>query len=163
VLNSIKENWYKVVPESARAPVKKSGKVSIKFGIRSDGQLGTRLFEMSPAPGMKIVESSGDASLDQAAWNAIAASNPFSPLPPEFSGRYVSLLVHFYYNSEPAEPVDTPEQLALRLKCSPYSGTTLEDLEKKQAPLPPHECAGVLGWMRDERVESLYAPEKPTK
>jgi len=55
----------------------------------------------------------------------------------------------------------TKEQLAeLYAKCSPYTTTKVEDLESKRVPLPPHECAGVLGWMRDSRVEKLYTPEK---
>jgi TonB family protein len=56
----------------------------------------------------------------------------------------------------------TQEQLAeLRSKCSPYIKTNVEDLESNRVPLPPHECSGVLAWMRSLRVESLYVSEKP--
>jgi hypothetical protein len=59
-------------------------------------------------------------------------------------------------------PQYTKEQLAeLYAKCSPYTTTKVEDLESKRVPLPPHECTGVLGWMRNSRVEKLYASERP--
>jgi TonB family protein len=54
-----------------------------------------------------------------------------------------------------------PQLAELCAKCSPYINTRVEDLESKQAPLPPHECGGVLGWMRSPRVESLYISETP--
>lgn len=56
------------------------------------------------------------------------------------------------------------EQLTdLRAKCTPYIITKIEDLESNRAPLPPHECSGVLAWMRNLRVESLYVSEKPSQ
>jgi TonB family protein len=56
----------------------------------------------------------------------------------------------------------TGEQLAeLRGKCAPYADKRFEDLETKRVPLPPHECAGVLGWMRTLDVESLYVAKPP--
>ena len=56
----------------------------------------------------------------------------------------------------------TPEQLAeLRAKCALYVDTKVELLESKKAPLPPHECAGVLAWMRSLRVEVLYMLGNP--
>jgi TonB family protein len=59
-------------------------------------------------------------------------------------------------------PQYTQEQLAdLRAKCAPYINTKLEDLERKKAPLPPHECREVLEWMRNPRVDALYTSEKP--
>jgi TonB family protein len=59
-------------------------------------------------------------------------------------------------------PQYTQEQLAdLRVKCAPSIATKVEDLESKKAPLPPHECREVLEWMRNPRVDTLYASEKP--
>ena len=149
-LKRIKPNWYDSVPESARFPTPKRGVVSVTFHILKDGSV----------TDIKVEESSGDASLDRAAWSGISASNPFPPLPVEFSGQYLGLRIHFYYNSEPARPPYTQEQSALRVKCSPYVNTKVEDLESKRVPLPPHECAGVLAWIRDRRVDSLYITEK---
>jgi TonB family protein len=88
VLQSVRMNWYNLIPEVARAPLMKSGKVTIEFAILKDGSVA----------GMKVTTPSGDISLDRAAWGGITASNPFPPLPPEFRGEYLRLRFHFYYN-----------------------------------------------------------------
>ncbi len=81
-------NWYALMPESVRAPLYKRGKVFIQFAIMKDGSVA----------GMQLVSPSGDVALDRAAWGAITASNPFSPLPREFGGQYLALRCRFYYN-----------------------------------------------------------------
>ncbi len=88
VLQAVRMNWYNLIPEAARPPLLKRGKVSIEFAILPDGKVA----------GMKIIGPSGDVSLDRAAWGGITASNPFSPLPSEFHGPYLALRFHFYYN-----------------------------------------------------------------
>ncbi|HZP23028.1 MAG TPA: TonB family protein [Terriglobales bacterium] len=88
VLQAVRMNWYNLIPEEARPPLLKKGKVSIEFVILKDGKVG----------GMKIVGPSGDVSLDRAAWGGITASLPFAPLPTEFHGPYLGLRFHFYYN-----------------------------------------------------------------
>ncbi|MGH9531448.1 MAG: TonB family protein [Terriglobales bacterium] len=88
VLQSVRTNWYTLIPEVARAPLMKSGKVTIEFAILKDGSVA----------GMRVTTPSGDISLDRAAWGGITASNPFPPLPPEFRGDYLRLRFHFYYN-----------------------------------------------------------------
>jgi hypothetical protein len=52
---------------------------------------------------MRLAAGSGDVALDRAAWGGVTASNPFPPLPGEFSGQYLALRFHFYYNPERAE------------------------------------------------------------
>jgi TonB family protein len=93
VLHDVRENWYNLIPEIARAPLMKRGKVSIEFAILKDGRVA----------GMKLAAGSGDVALDRAAWGGVTASNPFPPLPGEFSGQYLALRFHFYYNPERAE------------------------------------------------------------
>jgi TonB family protein len=93
VLHDVRENWYRIIPESARAPLMKKGKVSIEFAILKDGQVG----------GLQIVGSSGDVALDRAAYGGITASKPFPPLPAEFGGQYLALRFHFYYNPEKSD------------------------------------------------------------
>jgi TonB family protein len=93
VLHDVRENWYRIIPESARAPLMKKGKVSIEFAILKDGQVA----------GLQIVGSSGDVALDRAAYGGITASKPFPPLPTEFGGQYLALRFHFYYNPEKSE------------------------------------------------------------
>ena len=90
VLHDVRMNWYNIIPDVARPPLMKRGKVSIEFAILKDGSVA----------GMKLDGPSGDVSLDRAAWGGITASNPFPPLPREFSGQYLALIFHFYYNPE---------------------------------------------------------------
>ncbi|HVP51589.1 MAG TPA: TonB family protein [Terriglobales bacterium] len=90
VLHDVRLNWYNIIPEVARPPLMKKGKVSIEFAILKDGSVA----------GMKLDGPSGDVSLDRAAWGGITASNPFPPLPSEFRGQYLQLLFHFYYNPD---------------------------------------------------------------
>jgi len=88
VLHDVRINWYNLIPEVARPPIMKRGKVSIEFVIEKDGRVA----------GMRINSPSGDVSLDRAAWGGISGSNPFPPLPGEFRGPYLQLRFHFYYN-----------------------------------------------------------------
>ena len=88
VLDAVRRNWYNLIPEEARAPLMKKGKVAIEFAILKNGQVA----------GMKITGPSGDVSLDRAAWGGITASVPFQPLPNEYHGQYLALRFHFYYN-----------------------------------------------------------------
>ena len=90
VLHDVRVNWYNLIPESARAPIMKKGKVSIEFAIMKDGSVA----------GMKLISTSGDVALDRGAWGGITASNPFPPLPNEFGGQYLALRFHFYYNPD---------------------------------------------------------------
>jgi TonB family protein len=90
VLHDVRENWYRVIPESA---MMKKGKVTIEFAILKDGSVA----------GLKVDATSGDVSLDRAAWGGISGSNPFPPLPVEFSGQYLALRFRFYYNPGPGD------------------------------------------------------------
>ncbi len=93
VLHDVRENWYRIIPESARAPLMKKGKVSIEFVIGQDGRI----------DGMKLTGTSGDVALDRAAWGGITGSNPFPPLPKEFNGPYLALRFHFFYNPDKSD------------------------------------------------------------
>ncbi len=90
VLQAVRMNWYAIIPESARPPLLKRGKVSIQFVILPNGKVA----------GLTYTGSSGDIALDRAAWGGITASDPFSPLPSAFHGPYLALRFHFYYNPE---------------------------------------------------------------
>ncbi|HET7209131.1 MAG TPA: TonB family protein [Terriglobales bacterium] len=90
VLHDVRGNWYNLIPEVARAPIMKKGKLTIEFAILKDGRIA----------GMQLVSGSGDVSLDRGAWGGITASNPFPPLPREFGGQYLALRFHFYYNPD---------------------------------------------------------------
>jgi len=87
IVQDVKENWYHLIPESAEM---KKGKLGIEFAIAKNGQVAD----------MRLVASSGDVALDRPAWGAITASNPFPPLPSEFTGPYLALRFRFYYNPD---------------------------------------------------------------
>lgn len=86
VIKTVKQNWYKSLPEKLTT----KGNVSIEFVILQDGKV----------VNMRRAEISGNALLDKGAWDAVTASNPFPPLPSEFSGPSLALRLHFYYNPE---------------------------------------------------------------
>ena len=90
VLHDVRQNWYQLIPEIARAPLMKKGRVGIEFAIMKDGSVA----------GMRLVSPSGDVSLDRAAWGGITGSNPFPPLPNEFRGQYLALRFRFFYNPD---------------------------------------------------------------
>ena len=90
ILHAVRTNWYNRIPESARAPLMKKGKVSIQFDILKTGQIAA----------MQVVGTSGDPSLDGAAIGGINQSGPFPPLPPQFEGQYLALRFHFFYNPD---------------------------------------------------------------
>jgi TonB family protein len=90
VLDAVRRNWYTLIPEEARAPLMKRGKLAIEFAIMPDGK----------TVGMRLVSPSGDVALDRAAWGGITESNPFAPLPKEFHGPYLALRFRFYYNPQ---------------------------------------------------------------
>jgi TonB family protein len=93
VLHDVKINWYNLIPESARAPLMKKGKVTIEFAILKNGSVA----------GMRLVSTSGDVALDRGAWGGITGSNPFPPLPNEFGGQYLALRFMFLYNPDKAD------------------------------------------------------------
>jgi len=90
VVHDVRVNWYTLIPESARAPLMKKGKLAIEFAILKDGTVA----------GMQLVATSGDVALDRGAWGGITSSNPFPPLPKEFGGQYLKLRFIFFYNPD---------------------------------------------------------------
>ncbi len=84
VTTAVRQNWHTLISESIEW---KKGKVSIEIGIRKDGKVTQA----------RLVEPSGDAALDSAAWSGIRTLNPFPPLPPEFSGPELRLRMTFAY------------------------------------------------------------------
>jgi|SRR5271165_5209228 len=93
VLQEIKGNWYRIIPDSAMPPIMKKGKLAIEFVILKDGKVSN----------MQLDASSSDVALDRAAWGGITASSPFQPLPREFPGPYLGLRIYFYYNPDKAD------------------------------------------------------------
>ena len=90
-LGQIRQNWYHLIPESAEM---KKGKLAIEFKIAKEGEVAE----------MRLVASSGCTALDRPAWGSITASNPFRPLPSEFTGPYLALRLRFSYNPDSSGP-----------------------------------------------------------
>jgi TonB family protein len=86
VLANVRRNWFAVMPESAK--LGRRGKVEIQFAISRSGSV----------PKLVIVMPSGAEALDRAAVAGISASNPFPPLPAEYSGEVIRLQFTFLYN-----------------------------------------------------------------
>ncbi len=83
--------WWPIIPEIARPPLNKQGKVMIRFKILKDGSVKEMLLE----------GPSGDVALDRAAWGGIVGASPFPPLPRDFKGPYIELRFYFLYNIKP--------------------------------------------------------------
>ncbi len=90
---TVQNHWDPLIPESAMPPVMKKGIVVIEFSITKDGRV----------EGMKLISSSGDVSLDRAAWGAITDAIPLPKLPGQFTGEYLTLRARFYYNPDKAD------------------------------------------------------------
>jgi TonB family protein len=86
VVYIVRRNWYAIIPESARLGEK--GRVALVFEIIKDGSV----------PQLRLLASSGSPALDQAALASIRASNPFPPLPQQFTGNHLVLEFIYFYN-----------------------------------------------------------------
>lgn len=83
--------WWPIIPESARPPLNKQGKVLIRFKIMPDGSVES----------MTLEGPSGDVALDRAAWAGITGASPYPPLPKQFKGPFLELRFYFLYNITP--------------------------------------------------------------
>jgi len=86
ILSAVRRNWFAVMPESAK--LGRRGKVVIQFAVNRDGSV----------PKLVIASPSGTHAFDRAAVAGISASNPFPPLPTDFTGLNVRLQFVFLYN-----------------------------------------------------------------
>lgn len=94
ILPTIRQNWLRVIPPCALAT---KGELAIKFDIKRDGSISA----------MRLVATSYRPALDRAAWGAIVGSNPFPPLPSEFSGSSLALRMRFRYNPDKKDSEDS--------------------------------------------------------
>ncbi|MGC1188184.1 MAG: TonB C-terminal domain-containing protein [Candidatus Acidiferrales bacterium] len=97
VLDSVRRNWYAIMPESVYMGEK--GRVILDFKIQRDGSV--------PGEDPELRSSSQKEPLDRAASSSIRASSPFEPLPPAFSGPYIELRFIFLYNIPESEAGQT--------------------------------------------------------
>ncbi len=83
----VKSNWF--IPDAA---MMMRGHVVLQFNVHKDGRI----------TDVAIVAPSNVAGFNNASANAIFASNPTAPLPPEYPADKAFFTVTFYYNEEPS-------------------------------------------------------------
>jgi TonB family protein len=88
VIAATYRSWLPLIPESARPPLSRQGKVGIEFRINPDGSVKQMILKFP----------SGDVALDRAAWGGVTGASPYPPLPKDFKGPYLALRFGFYYN-----------------------------------------------------------------
>jgi TonB family protein len=84
----VKRNWF--VPYAAMSL---RGHVVLTFFVHKDGSISD----------LTVLKPSSIESFTAAAFNALAASNPTMPLPPEYPSDKAFFTVTFYYNENPQE------------------------------------------------------------
>ena len=82
----VKRNWF--VPNAAYAM---RGRVILQFNVHKDGSI----------TDVNVVRPSEVDSFNRSAYNAIMASNPTQPLPPEYPSDKAFFTVTFYFNESP--------------------------------------------------------------
>jgi len=86
-ISQVRRNWF--VPMAAMTM---KGRVVITFNVHRNGAL----------TDVTVVRPSDIDSFNKAAVNALLASNPTTPLPPEYPDDKAFFTVTFYYNENPA-------------------------------------------------------------
>ena len=82
----IRRNWF--IPEAAMF---QKGHVAITFYVGKDG----RITEL------KVLRPSAVDAFNHSSFNALAASNPTQPLPPEYPDERAHFTITFYFNENP--------------------------------------------------------------
>jgi len=85
--DEVYRNW--IVPQAALFGAAR-GHVDFEFTVERDGTMSA----------LRLVKSSGTASLDRAAQNALSSSR-LLPLPDDYGPPRVTMQVSFYYNESP--------------------------------------------------------------
>jgi TonB family protein len=85
----IRRNWF--IPEAAMTL---KGKVVITFFVHKDGRI----------TDLQIIRPSSIDGFNNSSFNALAASNPTQPLPPEYPDEKAFFTVSFFYNETPQLP-----------------------------------------------------------
>lgn len=91
ILGGVRSRWYPQLRDLENSANLKQGTSVIEFEINRDGSPGE----------LKMVESAGEASLDEAASHAISSAAPFPALPATYPGQKLRLRYHFGYNQPP--------------------------------------------------------------
>jgi outer membrane biosynthesis protein TonB len=90
MLSDIYRNWIPLVPEETEPPLMKQGETFIRFSILPDGRIGS----------MSLVGSSHDVAIDKSAWGSIISEGQFPPLPKQFHGPNLEMIIHYTINMD---------------------------------------------------------------
>jgi len=82
----VKRNW--LIPYAAMSM---KGHVVVSFNVHKDGSI----------TDLQVVGASPIDAFNNAAFGALASSNPTAPLPPEYPSDKAFFTVTFFYNEEP--------------------------------------------------------------
>ena len=82
----VKRNW--LIPYAAMSM---KGHVVVTFNVHKDGSI----------TDLQVVGASPIGAFNNAAYGALASSNPTAPLPPEYPSEQAFFTVTFFYNEEP--------------------------------------------------------------
>ena len=83
----VRRNWF--IPQAAMVD---RGHVVLQFTVHRNGRI----------TDLRVVKPSHNPAFNNAAYNAIAGSNPLEPLPPDYPEDVISpFTVTFYYNEQP--------------------------------------------------------------
>jgi TonB family protein len=88
-ISQVRRNWF--VPMAAMSL---RGRVVLTFNVHRNGAL----------TDVQVIQPSSVDSFNTAAMNALLASNPTEPLPPEYPADKAFFTVTFYYNETPGGP-----------------------------------------------------------
>jgi TonB family protein len=118
LLNVIRDKWYSMIPKSTD-PADPPRTAVVDFVLKKHGALGK----------MRIEESSGDKTLDSAAWDAIQTAVPFPLPPPNFPSKSLKLRFYFEYSREPVSIVHFAQKVPgvcteSGVLCSPLTLST---------------------------------------
>jgi len=87
VVREVNRNWHDLIPPSET----RKGKLAIEFAITKDGKVADMWLVSRPG-------GPDDEALVRMAWASITKSNPFPPLPSEFTGSFLALRFRFDYS-----------------------------------------------------------------
>jgi TonB family protein len=85
----VERNWYPLIPQAAMLSF--SGRVVLTLHVHKDGSI----------TDLMVVGPSHVDGFNNAAYGALASSNPTVPLPPEYPAEKAFFTVTFFYNERP--------------------------------------------------------------
>ena len=147
VIQATYRSWIPIIPESARPPLDKQGRVGVRFKIYPDGSVKEMILEFP----------SGDVSLDRAAWGGITGASPYPPLPKEFKGPFLELRFGFYYNLDPDKHALTRASRSRAPQTPDLWPVGSRGPSFARRPGPLLDAQSLSPWL----VESLVEPQHP--